>query len=102
MEFEDRNGPDDTLLMEQQIELTDFPNTDEVKEVILGEGLLSNAHLLSSVVLKLLHELVRTQRLSVFIKEHIRIKQKITRTSDDMERYSSKQRLMLEVSKDGR
>jgi hypothetical protein len=44
MEFEDRNGPDDTLLMEQQIELTDFPNTDEVKEVILGDGLLSNAH----------------------------------------------------------
>lgn len=54
------------------------------------------------IMLKLVQVLLQKSGAYYFIKEHIQIEQKITRTCDDKSRYTNNQRLMLEVSRHGR
>ena len=53
---------------------------------------------MSLVVLKLIDTLIKESGTNEFIKENLRLSQKLTRSSDNKRVYSTKQRSMLPVS----
>ena len=90
--------------LENQFKLITFKgqHCKLIRAKLFDSYLSRSSPTISTVVLKLLQQLLKISTLPWFIKENIRITQKICRTSDDSSFYTYQQCIMLDLSKEGR